>query len=144
MKNKKLALLMLCSITLVSMPFSGAENPPPKYPLCVAAQSVPPAGTPASNGSCSPEGLVCVELVGVGCAQGASFPKPKDASCDGDKKSESPCATIYKEITQGKSQQGCSGLGQPFLGTCTCEHTGVEDNVSRNGGFHTVSYKVCK
>lgn len=144
MKNNYLSLVALFSVATIGSDPSYAENPPPKYPICVAAQSVPPKGTPTTNGSCNAEGVFCVELVGVGCAAGAGWEKPKDATCDGEKKSEKPCATESKQMFQGKSQQGCSAFGQPFLGTCNCQHTGVEDNVSDNGGARTVTYKVCK
>jgi hypothetical protein len=144
MNNKYMRLVILLNMLTVGTEMSYAENPPPKYPICVPAQSVPPDGTTATNGSCNSEGLFCVETVGVGCAQAAGFQKPKDATCDGDKKSEEPCNTESKQLTQGKSQQGCSDFGQPFLGNCKCEHTGTEDNNSDNGGWRSVTYKVCK
>lgn len=143
MKNDYIRLVVLFNIITIGSELSYAENPPPKYPACVAAQSVPPKGTPTTNGSCTAEGVFCVES-GGGCAAAAGYEKPKDATCNGEAKSVSPCATESKEQTQGKSQQGCSSFGQPFLGSCNCQHTGTEDYNSSNGGWHSVTYKVCK
>jgi hypothetical protein len=135
--NKLFSVMLLLSLGIAS-----AENPPPRFPVCVTDNASCTSGNLAHNGTCEILGAYCVDPDG-GCKNSAGdYPDVKDAKCLLPALANEPCR--LSDGSDGLATLPCSQhctQSVPLLSVdCRCAYDGgfQQDGMMKN--FHV---KTC-